>query len=84
VREGYTLDGLTTLLERHALKVVESARCFSAWFASLLRVWRWQYEKLGRRQRNYMPRGAVRLMGHADRVFPVGHRWDLAVMAVRE
>lgn len=84
VREGYTLGDMTTLLGRHGLQVVESARCFSAWLAWLLRFWRWQHESLGRGRRNFMPLGAVKMFGYLDRLLPVGHRWDLAVLAVRQ
>ena len=84
VREGYTLDDMTTLLGRHDFRVTASARCFSGWMASLLSVWRWQHQWLGRGRRNLMPRAAVRLFGYADRHLPYGHRWDLAVMAVRQ
>jgi SAM-dependent methyltransferase len=83
VREGYTLPELTALLNRHGFTVVDSGRCFSAWMASLLRLWRWQHCALGRGRRNFMPRAAVWLFGYADRNMPIGHRWDLAVMAVR-
>ncbi len=84
VREGYTLADMTTLLGRNGFNVTASARCFSGWMASLLSLWRWQHRWLGRGKRNLMPRAAVRLFGYADRHLPLGHRWDLAVMAVRQ
>jgi SAM-dependent methyltransferase len=83
VREGYTLAELTALLGRHGLEVTDSARCFSGWMASLLVIWRWQHRYLGRGRRNLMPRALVRLFGYADHLLPLGHRWDLAVLAVR-
>jgi SAM-dependent methyltransferase len=84
VREGYTLTELTTLLGRYGFGVTASARCFSGWMASLLAIWRWQHRSLGGGRRNLMPRALVRLFGYADRCVPLGHRWDLAVMAVRQ
>jgi SAM-dependent methyltransferase len=83
VREGYTLPDLTALLGRHGLEVVGSGRCFSMWLAWLLRVWRWQHKVLGRGRRNYMPRALVLGFGYAERLLPIGSRWDLAVVAVR-
>ncbi len=84
VREGYTLSSMTDLLGRHGIRVATSARCFGKGLAALLAVWRWQHRVLGRGRRNYMPRGFVRLIGYADRVLPLGDRWDLAVLGVRE
>jgi SAM-dependent methyltransferase len=84
VREGYTLDDIKNLFARHRLQVVASARCFSFWLAWLIRLWRWQYEFLGCGRRNFMPLGAVRVFGYLDRYLPVGHRWDLAVLAIRQ
>jgi SAM-dependent methyltransferase len=84
VREGYTLAEMTALLGRHGLRVTASARCFSGWMASLLALWRWQHLYLGRGRRNLMPRAVVRLFGYADKLMPLGHRWDLAVLAVRQ
>jgi hypothetical protein len=84
VREGYTLAEMTALLGRHGLRVTASGRCFSAWMASLLSIWRWQHSVLGRGQRSLLPRAIVRSFGYADRLLPVGHRWDLAVLAVRQ
>jgi SAM-dependent methyltransferase len=83
VREGYTLAALSSLLQRHGVRVLASARCFGTGMAMLLTVWRWQHRVLGRGRRNYMPRAVVRLAGYADRVVPLGHRWDLAVVGVR-
>jgi hypothetical protein len=31
-----------------------------------------------------MPRAVVRLFGYADQLLPIGIRWDLVVMAVRQ
>jgi SAM-dependent methyltransferase len=84
VREGYTLPDLTELLNRHGIRVAKSARCFGKGLAVLLSMWRWQHRVLGRGYRNYMPRGFVRLVGHADRAFPIGAKWDLAVVGARE
>jgi SAM-dependent methyltransferase len=83
VREGYMLPVLRDLLDRNGFTVAQSSRCLSAWLAWLLHLWRWQYLTLGRGRRNYMPRWMVRLFGYADRVMPVGPRWDLVVLAVR-
>jgi SAM-dependent methyltransferase len=84
VREGYTLADMTALLERHGVRIVASARCFGEGLAALLAVWRWQHRVLGRGRRNYMPRAVVRMAGYADRLLPLGRRWDLAVAGVRQ
>jgi SAM-dependent methyltransferase len=83
VREGYALNEMTALLDRHGLDVVASARCFSSWLAWLLRVWRWQFRVIGRDQVNLMPAILVRVFGYADRFFPIGPKWDLVVLAVK-
>jgi SAM-dependent methyltransferase len=83
VREGYTVAALTKLLARHGIRVVASARCFGMGMDVLLKVWRWQYQVIGRGRRNYAPRALVHLAGHADRILPLGHRWDLLVAGVR-
>ena len=83
VREGYTLREMTTLLDRHGFDVVATGRCFSFWLASLLRLWRWQHRVIGRARVNYMPAIVVRSFGYADRLFPIGPKWDLVVLAVK-
>ncbi len=83
VRAGYTLPLLTTLLERHGFRVLGQSRCLSGWMGMLLRVWRWQHQVLGRGRRNLMPRPAVLAFGYADRILPLGRKWDLVVLAVR-
>lgn len=83
IREGYTLEDLSLLLAKHGFLVVASERCFSVWMAWLLSVWRWQYKSLGKNKRNYMPIGIVKLFGFLDILIPIGHRWDLVVLAIR-
>jgi SAM-dependent methyltransferase len=83
VREGYTLTNLTELLRRHGLAVVDTGWCFGWWLDFLLRFWRWQYERLGGGRRNYMPLALVWMFGYADRLLPLGKKWDLVVMAVK-
>jgi SAM-dependent methyltransferase len=83
VREGYTLPDLTARLDRHGFTVVNSGKCLSGWMGWLLRVWRWQHRVLGGGRRNLMPRAIVRAFGYADRMLPLGRRWDLVVIAVR-
>jgi SAM-dependent methyltransferase len=83
VRAGYTLEAMTTLLDRHGLDVVASERCFSAWLAWLLRIWRWQHRVIGQARVNFMPAVLVRAFGYADRIIPVGPKWDLVVLAVK-
>jgi SAM-dependent methyltransferase len=83
VREGYTLADLVDLLGRHGIQVAASERCFGKAMATLLSVWRWQHGVLGRGRRNFMPRAVVCLAGYADRVLPLGHRWDVAVVGVK-
>lgn len=84
VREGYTLADLTALLATHGFRVQGAGECMSVWMAILLAVWRWQHKVLGRGRRNLMPRFVVRAFGYFDRLIPLGRKWDLAVLAVRQ
>lgn len=84
VREGYSLHALTSLLGYYGLRVVADGRCLSGWMGVLLDVWRWQHAVLGRGRRNWMPRAVVRAVGHLDHKLPLGRRWDLVVVAVRQ
>ena len=83
VREGYTLAEMSALLNRHGFAVVESGQCLTLWMDILLRIWRWQHRVFGRGKQNFMPLIVVNVFGYADRVIPLGRRWDLVVMAVR-
>ena len=83
VREGYRLANLTVLLARHELTVVASARCFGLGMKLLLWLWRWQYYTLGRGQRSLMPRGLIRFFGYLDHWVPIGSRWGLVVVGVK-
>jgi SAM-dependent methyltransferase len=83
VREGYTLHEMTALLDRHGFDLVAADRCFSSWLAWLLSLWRWQHHVIGRDRANYMPAFIVRAFGHADRLVPIGVKWDLVVLAVK-
>lgn len=84
VREGYSLADLTTLLATNGLQVLASGECMSGWMGVLLAVWRWQHNVLGRGRRNLMPRAVVRAVGRLDCLVPLGRKWDLAVLAVRQ
>jgi SAM-dependent methyltransferase len=84
VREGYTLQTMTTLLQRHGIDVVSSGRCFGLWLDVLLRFWRWQHHSIGGGRRNYMPLPLVWMFGYADRLLPLGKKWDLVVVAVKK
>jgi SAM-dependent methyltransferase len=84
VREGYSLEQLTDLFGRHGMRVVASKLCFSVWMSSLLKLWRWQECVTGTGGRNLIPRALVRGLATLDRTIPIGHRWDLAVLAVKK
>ncbi|MEI6231702.1 MAG: hypothetical protein WCT04_01515 [Planctomycetota bacterium] len=51
------------------------------WF---IRIWRWQHQTLGKGRRNYMPMLLVWAFGYLDQFLPLGHKWDLVVMAVKK
>lgn len=84
VRAGYSLRTLSDLLGRHGFRVVASERCFGLGMNLGLRLWRWQYRVVGRGLRNLMPRALVFAFGYFDRWFPLGDKWDLVVVAVKE
>lgn len=81
VREGYSLEQLSALLESAGLRVSWHAYCFHLPMRWLLVLWRWQFERLGRGRRSLMPRFAVRAFGHLDRTLHPGRPWDLIVLA---
>lgn len=81
VREGYTVAALRDLLAQGGLEVVWQRHCFHLPMRWLLPLWRWQYEHLGRRRRNLMPRLLVLAFGHADRWLAIGRPWDLVMLA---
>jgi SAM-dependent methyltransferase len=71
VREGYTLDQLGGLFERHGLEILEARYCMHAGFQFLLRRWR------PRR----VPLGCILLAAWFDRVFRPGAPMDLIVLS---
>lgn len=81
VREGYTLDEMQGKLRGHGFEILRHAYCFHWMMRVLLRVWRWQFEALGKRQRSLMPRFLVHLAGVLDRSLPLGKPWDIVVLA---
>lgn len=81
VREGYSLEEMTALLEQGGLRVAWHAYCFHLPMRWLLVLWRWQYERLGRGRRSLMPRLVVRAFAHLDRALHPGRAWDLIVLA---
>lgn len=71
VREGYTQQELTTLLERHGFSVVAWQVGMYAGFRRVLRRWR-----PGR-----MPRLAIECLAWFDRLLPLGPPMNVAVLA---
>ena len=83
VREGYTHDDMREQLERHGFELLKHTFCFHWMMRTLLVVWRWQFETLGRAKRSWMPRFLVYLAGYLDRSFPIGTPWNIVVLARR-
>jgi SAM-dependent methyltransferase len=81
VREGYTREEMNRLLERNGFSILRHTFCFHWIMRTLLVVWRWQFEKLGRAKRSLMPRFIVHLAGVLDRALPIGKPWDIVVLA---
>jgi len=77
VRTGYTVEGLTSLLQTNGFSVLAVETCLSGWFSVLLRLWRLQKSSF---KRNLMPRFVVWLFAVADRFLPVGRNWDLVFL----
>ncbi|MBD2579004.1 class I SAM-dependent methyltransferase [Oscillatoria sp. FACHB-1406] len=84
VREGYTYEQLSSLLERQGFKIQCHAYCFYNPMRVLDTLWRWQYRVLGAEKRNYFPQFLVKGLGYCDRVLKVGKPWDLVVLARKE
>jgi SAM-dependent methyltransferase len=83
VRDGYTLDQMRALLDAVGLEIVDYRYCFHWFMRVLSTTWLWQWRRLGRERRNFMPYGVVMALGWADRKFRLGKPWDLAVLARR-
>jgi SAM-dependent methyltransferase len=83
VREGYTLDQVQALLSAVGLEILDHRYCFHWFMRMLSRTWHWQWRRLGRERRNFMPYGVVMALGWADRTLRLGKPWDLAVLARR-
>jgi SAM-dependent methyltransferase len=71
VREGYSLDALSSLFRRHDLEIIEARYCMHAGFQALLRHWR-PYR---------VPLGAIVAVAWADRLLKPGAPMDLLVLA---
>jgi ubiquinone/menaquinone biosynthesis C-methylase UbiE len=83
VREGYSLEDLSKLLAVGGLELVGHWYCMHLFMRALARVWRYQYEHLGRKRRSLMPRLAVLVFAYVDRWFRIGSPWDIVVLARR-
>jgi SAM-dependent methyltransferase len=73
VREGYTLQELTTLFERHGLLIEEARYCMHACFKLVLQYWR-PYR---------VPLGVIVGIAWLDRWLRLGKPMDLIVLARR-
>ena len=80
VREGYTLEDLTALLEAAGFDVAASERCLHATMRAAFVAWQWQQRTAGR---NLFPRALLRAAAHVDRTVRLGSPWDLVLVAVR-
>ena len=72
VREGYTAEELSTMLDRRGLEVIETGLCMYAAFKLIMRLWR----RFGR-----LPKAPIWTLAVADRVFPMGSPMDLVILA---
>jgi SAM-dependent methyltransferase len=73
VREGYTLQELTTLFEHHGLRIEETRYCMHACFKMVLQYWR-PYR---------VPLGVIVGLAWLDRWLRLGKPMDLIVLARR-
>lgn len=80
VREGYTRDAITSLLQEAGFDIVKTRDCHHAALRLLYRTWEWQRRAAGR---NLFPRALLRLLAHADRVTRLGKAWDLVILALK-
>jgi SAM-dependent methyltransferase len=71
VREGYTLEDLSTLFARHGLRIDEARYCMHACFKMVLQYWR-PYR---------VPLGLIVALAWLDRWLRVGTPMDLVVLA---
>ena len=72
VREGYTAEELSTMLDRRGLEVIETGLCMYAAFKLIMRLWR----RFGR-----LPKAPIWTLAVADRMFPMGSPMDLVILA---
>lgn len=80
-RQGYSLDEFRALLTGAGFVVEEHRSCCHALLRLVMRYWRAPLIRFGANRTPYIPRIAMTLMAHADRVLRFGAPWDLAVVA---
>lgn len=71
VREGYTAEELSAMLNRRELEVIKAELCMYAAFKLIMRLWR----RFGR-----LPKAPIWALAIADRVFPLGRPMDLMIL----
>lgn len=81
VREGYTLDAMTTLLADGGFVVETHAWCFHGLMRAVAYVSAWM--PASSKMRRLMPRALLRAVGRADAQLAIGRPWDLVVIARR-
>jgi SAM-dependent methyltransferase len=72
VREGYTAELLTEMLNARGLEIVETEFCMYGAFKLIMRIWR----HYGR-----MPRATIWCLAFFDRLWPIGRPMDLMILS---
>lgn len=83
VREGYTKEELSNLLIKNGFTIHDSAYCFHASMRLFYNLWQWQFVRLGKKEKSYMPRLFIILFGIIDKYIKIGKPWDLVILAQR-
>jgi SAM-dependent methyltransferase len=72
VREGYTAESLSGMLQLRGLEIVETKFCMYDGFKLILRLWR---------RYGLMPRMSIWCLALADRFCPIGRPMDLMILS---
>lgn len=72
VRQGYTAEELSSMLDRRGFEVIDTGLCMYAAFKLIMRIWR----RFGR-----LPKASIWTLAFVDRCFPLGNPMDLVILA---
>jgi SAM-dependent methyltransferase len=72
VREGYTAEALSGMLQLRGLEIVETKFCMYDGFKLIMRLWR---------RYGWMPRMSIWCLALADRFCPIGRPMDLMILS---